>query len=105
MTKITYRIPLEAYAFVEVVEEVDTTTPEAVRANYEHYEGIFKNGEGLSDAEMDSMVQNFLEGKNNHIQVYEKMNKEQKKFYNTMKRAKGRINYRLGKDANYQPLK
>ena len=98
--KATLRIATkDAFCFIEA--ECEGTSQEIVDQYgelYLEYHGRHKTGSGITDKEMDTFVQNVLEGGTNHIDLHEKMNEEQQKTYQIIKRAIKRINYKLKKE-------
>lgn len=92
--KITYRIPTEMYAYVEIEAEVgpDAITAENIVSNYKHYADAFKNGAGLSANEWKSVLDRLWKNRGFTEEELSKFNEYQISFYkdfrNTRARAK-----------------
>ena len=95
--KITYRIPTEMYAYVEVEAEVGKTnpTPKEIRADYELYVEAFKPTpvNSLPDKEFNSFIDEMLKTKKivNGQEAYEKMSPQQKDIIQSVKRSFKRL--------------
>lgn len=92
--KITYRIPTEMYAYVELQYEYnDTVSAETVAENYSELSKAFKPKpiNSLSDKEFNQFIDNMLLGEDNHIESYEKLSPSQKDTVQTIKRALKRL--------------
>ena len=95
--KITYRIPTEMYAYVEVEAEVGKTnpTPKEIRADYELYVEAFKPTpvNSLPDKEFNAVVDEYLTKKTitNGQEAYEKMSPKQQDIIQAIKRSYQRL--------------
>lgn len=87
--KIKLHIPTEQYGFVEI--EPETDDPHAVAGIYQQFSGAFKVNEGIPDKEFDAFIQRQLLGQSNHVEEYQAMSPEQKKYVQINKRALNRI--------------
>src|ERR1700679_4214032 len=93
--KITYRVPKEAYAYVEIQEEVgEHTLPEWIAQRSSFFTDAFKPekvGEGLEKKEFDGFLDKMLMGGSIHVSDYEKMDKVQQDTIQSVKRSQARI--------------
>ncbi len=95
--KITYRIPTEAYAYVELEHEYSTSpSPEDVKVNYEKFVDAFKPKpeQQLDAKEYQAWLINQLLGLGNGVEDMEKMSQEQKFYSHELKKALATIKRR-----------
>lgn len=95
--KITYRIPTEMYAYVEIEEDYKDVMPvEKIRELYTYYSEINKvqPANSLPDKEHNGFIDRMLLGEENHIEDYNKMSPQQQSEVQTIKRALKRIKSR-----------
>ena len=96
--KVTYRIPTEMYAYVELEAEIldDAMSAEQMAANYQYYVDAFKVRPVnlLPDKDYNQFIDNLLLGKDNHIETWEKLSPAQKESAQVIKRALKRIEYK-----------
>lgn len=102
--KAVLRIPCaEQYAYIEI--ELDKElTPEEIVDEYRRHTQALKVGEGISEKEMDTFVQNQLAGnnRNNKLSTFQAMSLEQQNSIQRNKRAMARINRKLEQAENQQ---
>lgn len=95
--KITYRIPTDAYAYVEIEQDLDKLDAVLIRENYRELTAAFKVGDGIPEKDFDAFVERQLEGRPNDVEEYHRMSPEQQKYIQINKRAQNRIQYRITK--------
>lgn len=89
--KITYRIPTEQYAYVEIEREEETITPKEIRSTYYNLSQAFKPTVGMSDKEVDAWLDNMFLEKGNSTDVWAKRSPEQEKWLKCIKRSLSRV--------------
>jgi hypothetical protein len=90
--RVTYRLPTDQYAYIEVTDEVSLETEAMeIRARYEELKHSFAAKEGVDDKTIDKFVENQLLGTGNDVEVYNLMSPEQVKWVQRIKRAINRI--------------
>ena len=90
--KVTYRIPTEMYAYVEVEQEYDSQPDAAeIKQTYDEIADAFRPQAGLEKKEFDSFMDRYLTGDLVHVEEYNKMNAEQQMIIQAIKRSKKRI--------------
>lgn len=95
--KTTYRIPMnEQYAYIEI--EGDEGSFEEAYAKYQSITKMVKGGAGLPDKEFDAFVQRQIMGEANHTDDLERLNIEQAKMMQILKRAIARIEYKSAQE-------
>jgi len=94
--KVKLHIPTEQYGYVEFEVELE---PEDAIAHYNEIVRAARAGDGLEKKEFDAFIDRYLEGEDNHIEQYEKMNAEQKTIVQCIKRSLARIDYKHKKQA------
>lgn len=92
--KITYRIPTEQYAYVEVEENVPFKTTTKIKENYDDLASVFKPQEGLPDKLWRQAIDQYLREGDCEADVYAAMSQEQKRVIQEIKRSMNRINSR-----------
>ncbi len=91
--KVTYRIPTEQYAYVEVAVDYDRQpTPEEVATNYTCLSKAFKPQAGLPEKEFCKAVDRYLNKGDGELEVYQSMSPAQKEWFQITKRAFKRLN-------------
>jgi hypothetical protein len=93
--KFTLHIPTEQYGFCEAEFEADDVNIAA--HNYKQIADSFLGGAGLPDKDFDKFVENQLGGGSNHIEDWEKMSPEQRKYIQINKRALNRLEAKLAR--------
>lgn len=98
--KIKYRIPSkDPYGYVEFEQENITETPEEVRSVIDQLEEMMSYhkgetaGPGLPDKEFNTFLDNYLKNNTGELEVFNRMNEEQKKMIQTLKKAFKRLKY------------
>jgi len=98
--KVTFRVPTEMYAFVEVEKDFPNVMPtEELRGYYEELSQAFKSqpeGE-LPKKEFDSFIDRYLCEEPVHSEEYNAMSKSQQDIVQVIKRSKKRIQAKLNK--------
>ncbi len=91
MAKITIRIPIKEYAYIEV--EGEDITPERSAEIYQNYVTEFKPTEGLTAKELDSIIEKMCLGTTveGGTELWSKATQAQKDQINCLKRALKRI--------------
>lgn len=93
--KVTFRIPTQdQYAFVELEleDEANNITAEAIRGIYDGYTQAFKPKAGISEKDFNAHVDRMMtKGEANHIEEYLQMSDKQKDYVQFLKRAIKRI--------------
>ena len=93
--KITYRIPTEMYAYVEVEQEVKEATDSEIAEKYRHLTDAFRPmpANSLPDKEFNSFIDEMLKTKKivNGQEAYEKMSPQQKDIIQSVKRSFKRL--------------
>ena len=88
--KVTLRLPTQdQYAFIEV--ETEVLSVEQAVEGYNAAMGLLRSGEGMSDKELDTWIENMLLGDGNDADTYSKATTAQKVELHRIKRALNRI--------------
>lgn len=99
--KITYRIPTEQYAYVEIEDDVmeGFFDPEKMREQYEAFKDTFAEKPGLTAKELDLIVEKMCLGTTveGGTELWSKATQAQKDQINCLKRALSRIKNKQGK--------
>lgn len=96
--KVTYRIPTDPYAYVEIEDEVTAFNWPQIKENYDELASTFKIGEGITDKEYNDFMDSFLLGEMNGLgEVYQLMSPSQQACVQTIKRSLKRIKARQSK--------
>lgn len=91
--KVTYRIPTEQYAYVEIEEETLIDDPQRIQENFKKLSDAFKPQVGLTSKEFNACVDEMLntgtvkEG----TELYQRMNDKQKFFFQEHKKGLNRL--------------
>lgn len=109
--KITYRIPTEQYAYVEIEDNVGEGffDPEKMREQYEAFKETFAEKVGLTAKELDLIIEKMCLGKTveGGTELWSKATDSQKAQINCLKRALKRIESKHSKkkdeDEEYDP--
>lgn len=98
--KITYRIPTDQYAYVELEEEKDVYVSEDIKDTYDHLVQAFKPTEGLTAKELDLIIEKMCLGKTveGGTELWSKATQAQKDQINCLKRALARIKSKQDKN-------
>lgn len=90
--KVTYRVPTDQYAYVEVTDEVSLETEaHEIKHKYEELKSAFGENPGLSRQEFNQFLDNQLLEKGNDVEVYLKMNERQQLVIQEVKKAIKRL--------------
>ncbi len=95
------QIQISTGSFEYIMREYDTEmTPEAAVEAYRELQRAYKGGEGLTDKEIDLIIENMCLQKTteNGTELWAKATDTQKKEINRLKRALNRIKSRNGED-------
>lgn len=96
--KVTYRIPTEQYAYVEIEKEYQTEpTMEDVQATYKHLTEAFKVKVGLPAKEFNAALDRYLNDGTGETEVYLAMSPAQQAVIQEIKKAFKRIEAKEGK--------
>ena len=96
--RVTYRIPTEMYAYIEMEQELDaTSTPiERIAEEYRRVRTIVQGGKGITDKEMNRVIDNLLlENGENHLDTWDAMSREQQEICQAIKRGLNRIKNKI----------
>lgn len=98
--KITYRIPTDQYAYVELEEEKDVYVSEDIKDTYDHLVQAFKPTDGLTAKELDLIIEKMCLGTTveGGTELWAKASGEQRDQINCLKRALSRIKAKQGKN-------
>ena len=100
--KVTYRIPTDQYAYIEVEQELSTLDAFLINENYKELTGAFKEstGDGLTSKEIDAMLDSYFLGKGVDSNEYDRLNEEQRKWVQAVKRSLARIKNKSNGDTD-----
>ena len=91
--KTTIQISTGQYEYI--MQEFDRElTPVEACDKYLALKATWHRDGGLDDKQLSTFYQNFLEGKDNHIEQLEQMSQEERRNYKALKRARNRIDYK-----------
>jgi len=99
--KVELHIPVEQYGFVAVTYE-GLTSEDQIRQMYNSIKAAFAVGDGIPDKEMDEVIYLMLKGETvrGGIEIYNRMDAQQQKECQRIKRLTKRINTKLKKENN-----
>lgn len=96
--KVTYRIPTEQYAYIEVTDEVSLETDaQEIRNRYFELKSSFSENPGVSRQEFNKFLDDQLQEIGGDVNVLERMNERQQLVIQEVKKAIKRL---ANKDAN-----
>lgn len=94
--KTIIHLPTGDFAYVE--QEFDhEMTPEAALEAYNALQGAYRGGDGLNAKEIDAMLDSYFLGTGVDSNQYDKLNVEQSKWLQAIKRSLARVNYKTNK--------
>lgn len=90
--RVTYRIPTDMYAYVEVEHEHDDTPDVAtIKQTYDDLSSAFKAQVGMEKKDFDGFIERYISGDDVHVEEYTQMSKDQQEVVQVIKRAKKRL--------------
>lgn len=99
--KVSHRVPTQQYGYIEAEQDIDDALPvdtaqEKIRWMHDFLVKTMAERpvNELPKKDFDQFIDTYLQGGNNHIEVYEKMSPAQKDIVQTIKRSLARINYK-----------
>lgn len=98
--KITYRIPTEQYAYVEITEDNSLLmSPELIRQDYEQYADAFKIKpiNSLPTKDFNAALDRYLTEETGETEVYVSMSPDQQRVFQEIKKSLNRIKSRESK--------
>jgi hypothetical protein len=86
--KVTYRLPTDQYAYIEVTEDVSLETDAtAIRLRYEEIKASFSNTPGIPRQDFNQFIDNQLNGSDNQMETYLAMSPAQQAVVQEIKKA------------------
>lgn len=94
MKKATLHFPTEQYGFAEV--EIEVESPHEAVLAYKEAQEKLQTGKGIDEKEMNQVVDSLLNGESvvDGVEIYERMNEQQRYTSQVIKRAIKRLNYK-----------
>jgi hypothetical protein len=90
--KVTYRLPQEQYAYVEVTDEISIETEASeIKAKYEQLKSAFSENPGIERKVFNAFLDSQLMEGNNDVEVYLAMNERQQLVIQEVKKAMARL--------------
>lgn len=98
--RVTYRIPTDQYAYVEVSDDVNVeSTANDLRKGYEELKAAFSQNPGVPRDVFNKFLDNQLMGDGNDVNELEGMNERQMLVVQEVKKAMARLKAKLNRDA------
>ena len=91
--KVTYRIPTEQYAYVEVETTVkEETTPETVLETHRVLTEAFKPKSGIPTKDFNQALDRYLKDGTGETEQFLAMNPDQQRVFQEIKKSLKRVN-------------